>query len=99
MMNPDDNGEIDATNLNFGFCSLPLAGSEPFAINASRPRQRVIRLLSRRSLLIAVKKRLRSPRRLPTQTGSVSFQLRQLSKRLTLCSTLNIHFIYGDCQF
>jgi len=60
--------------------TLP-AGVSLFSINAFSLRQRVMRLPSRRSLLVAAEKWLRSLLWPQTQTGSVSFQLRKLSKK------------------
>jgi len=58
-------------------------GVSLFASNACKPRQKMMRLPGRRSLLTAVEKRLRSLCWPQTQTRFVSFQLRQFSKRLT----------------
>jgi hypothetical protein len=55
-------------------------GVSLFPINAFRLRQKVMRLPSRRSLLVAVQKRLHLLLWPQTQAGSVSFQLRNPEK-------------------
>lgn len=55
-------------------------GVSLFPINAFRLRQKVMRLPSRRSLLVAVQERLHLLLWLQTQAGSVSFQLRNPEK-------------------